>query len=234
MRIVYSAISDRGPVRSENQDTIYISSRYVNEEHFTFSDNLDGSASSLFAVFDGMGGELCGKEASVLAAQTLATFPVDTPLETICLAMNDQICRYMKENDIKNMGSTAAVVRLNGDTIEFCNIGDSRIYLIDGLNMYRLSKDHTVEIPGYRKALTQHLGIPKEEILIEPHIGKTTVKRGSTVLLCSDGLTDYISEPEIGKTIITNTLPDAAELLKSAALHYGGKDNFSMILIQLQ
>lgn len=234
MRLIYSAITDRGLVRAENQDTIYLPHRYINEDSFVFSEAIDSSSIPLFAVFDGMGGELCGKEASVLAAKTLATQPIRTPFETICFAMNDQICRFMKDNEIKNMGTTAAMVRFDGNNAEYCNIGDSRIYLIDGLNMYRLSKDHTVTMFGGRKALTQHLGVPKEEMLIEPHIGKTPIKSGSTLLLCSDGLTDFISEPEIGKTIITNELSGAADLLKTEALQRGGKDNVSLILIQIQ
>lgn len=234
MKLTYTAISDRGSVRLENQDTIYLAHRYINQEHFIATEADDSSSLPIFAVFDGMGGELCGKEASVLAAQTLAAQPVGTPFETVCLVMNDAICHFMQENRIKSMGSTAAMICIGDEQIEYCNIGDSRIYLIDGLNMYRLSKDHTVEMPGFRKALTQHLGVPKEEMLIEPHTGKTPVKSGGVLLLCSDGLTDFIPEPEIGKVIITNALPDAAELLKTEALRRGGKDNISLILIQMQ
>jgi len=234
LNIVYSAISDRGRVRPENQDTVFLPQRYVNEDHFACTETTDSASQPLFAVFDGMGGALCGKEASVLAAQTLAAQPAGTPFETVCQTMNDAICRFMQENGVKAMGSTAAMVRIREDRIEYCNIGDSRIYLIDGLNMYRLSTDHTVEMPGFRKALTQHLGVPKAEMLIEPHTGETPVKSGGVLLLCSDGLTDFIPEPEIGKIIITNALADAAELLKTEALRRGGKDNISLILIQMQ
>ena len=234
MKLEYTAITNRGKIRSENQDTIFLPTGWINEDSFETNFVIESDQALIFAVFDGMGGELCGKEASMLAAQTLATQPAGASFEKTCFAMNDKICQYMKENDIKNMGTTAAMVRLNGDIAEFCNIGDSRIYLIDRLNMYRLSKDHTVEMPGYRKALTQHLGVPKEEMLIEPYIGKTPIKSGNILLLCSDGLTDYISEPEIGRIIITNGLSAAAELLKAETFRCGGKDNISLVLIQIQ
>ena len=234
MKLTYTAISDRGSVRTENQDTLYLAHRYINQEHFITTEVDDSSSLPIFAVFDGMGGELCGKEASTLAAQTLATQPADASFEMTCFAMNDMICQYMKENDIKNMGTTAAMVRLNEDNAEFCNIGDSRIYLIDRLSMYRLSKDHTVEMPGYRKALTQYLGVPKEEMLIEPHCGLINLKENSTLLHCSDGLTDLLSDVEIGKLIVTNTNENASELLVEEALKRGEKDNISVILIQIQ
>lgn len=234
MKLEFTAITSRGKVRSENQDTIFLPSGWLNEDTFEAHIPTDSERKLLFAVFDGMGGELCGKEASILAAQTLSAQPLDTAFETLCFAMNDAICRYMKENDVKAMGTTAAMVRIYNEKVEYCNLGDSRIYLIDGLSMYRLSKDHTVTVFGDRKALTQHLGISPKEILIEPHTGTVPIKSGSNFLLCSDGLTDLLAESEIGKTIITNPNKEAAHCLVDEALKRGGKDNISVILIHIQ
>ena len=234
MKLEYTALSNRGKVRLENQDTIFLPTGWINEETFETHDLTDSDQKPIFAVFDGMGGELCGKEASTLAAQTLFALPSDTAFETLCFEMNDAICRYMKENDVKVMGTTAALVRISGETIDYCNIGDSRVYLIDGLNMYRLSKDHTVTMYGDRKALTQHLGISPTEMLIEPHTGTVPIKSGSTLLLCSDGLTDLVEELEIGKIIVTTPNQEAARSLIEEALQRGGIDNISIILIHFQ
>ena len=229
----FAAITNRGKIRAENQDTLFLRDTVVNEDDFEVFAAGDTAQTSFFAVFDGMGGEECGKEASLLAANTLLQLPLSAPWDTLCGAMNERICAFMRENEIRAMGSTAAMVRLCGEEGEYCNIGDSRVYLIDTLDMYRLSKDHTTTAFAGRRALTQHLGIEPKEILIEPHFGTFPLKKGSTLLLCSDGLTDLLTEPEIGKHIIMNTAADAAKALCETALQRGGKDNLSIILIHL-
>ena len=234
MKLEYTAITDRGKVRTENQDTICVPGQLLNGDNIEAHAVLDESQPCLFAVLDGMGGALCGKEASTLAAQTLLSHPATTDFGGLCRLMNDEVCRFMAENDVKTMGSTVAIVRLDEKNIEFCNIGDSRIYLIQNYSMYRLSKDHTMTAFGGRRALTQHLGILPKEMLIEPHVGAVAAAAGSTVVLCSDGLTDLLTEPEIGKIILENDCQSAAHALKEEALKRGGKDNVSVIVIRIQ
>ena len=234
MKLEYTAITDRGAVRSENQDTLFLPTGWVNENTFETTAQPDAGGPLLFAVFDGMGGALCGKEASVLAARELEKQTKTEELDALCFSMNESICQYMQENDVKTMGTTVAMVRFDDETLTYCNVGDSRIYLIQSLSMYRLSKDHTVSAFAGRRVLTQHLGIPPKEMLIEPHLGSVPVKSGDVVLLCSDGLTDLLSEAEIGKIIVTHPCMDAAQTLREAALQHGGKDNISIILIQIQ
>ena len=233
MNIEFTALTDRGKVRQENQDTICIPGSSISSESFEVCSTAKTDQPQLFAVFDGMGGESCGGEAAAIAARTLEEQP-EIPLQELCMRINERICQYMKENEIKSMGTTAAIVRLIDDRAEFCNIGDSRIYLIQDLNMYRLSKDHTMSAFPNRRVLTQHLGIPPKEMLIEPYGGSVALAVGDVLLLCSDGLTDLLSEQEIGKIILLNNIAEATQLFKEEILRRGGTDNFSIILIQIQ
>ena len=90
-------------------------------------------------------------------------------------------------------------------------------------------------IPGKKKApLIQYLGMDPEEILIEPFIAKGDLKKGDQYLLCSDGLTDMLTNFEIADIMLNS--PDAAtcaENLIRAALEHGGRDNITVIVCRI-
>ena len=112
----------------------------------------------------------------------------------------------------------------------------------------QLSKDHTIvqqkldlgaiaaeqaASDSGRHKLTQHLGIFESEMLIEAHHIQKQVQPDDTFLLCSDGLTDMVSDKAIGQILIDAKSYDcAAEKLLEAALENGGKDNVSVIVVQ--
>lgn len=230
-KTTYSAICNKGKVRSENQDKIYISGtepRFYQEVYL--SGNTDVPR-PLFAVFDGMGGELYGEKASEIAFNVTKE-NTDIKLDNLCHRINNQLCNHMKENHIKSMGTTAAIVRFSDDKVEICNIGDSKIYLIEKNGMNQLSVDHSMTIGKMlpRRVLTQHLGIPEEEMLIEPFISSTVLPEGSCLLLCSDGLTDMVNEEDILKIVNSDTTKLPTEDLFNAAMENGGTDNISIII----
>ena len=140
----------------------------------------------------------------------------------------------MKDNGIKSMGTTAAMVRFSENEIEICNIGDSRIYLIDNESITQLSVDHTVIIGSIkpRRILTQHLGIPEEEMLIEPYCNTMEFPENSTIIICSDGLTDMLSDEEIQKTVCSTEIKSTAKELYNSAMKNGGTDNISIIAVR--
>ncbi len=140
----------------------------------------------------------------------------------------------MKDNGIKSMGTTVAMVRFSENEIEICNIGDSRIYFIDNRSITQLSVDHTVNIGLIkpRRVLTQHLGIPEEEMLIEPYCNTMEFPENSTMIICSDGLTDMISDEEIQKTVCSSQIKTTAKKLYDAAMKNGGTDNISIIAVR--
>ena len=82
--------------------------------------------------------------------------------------------------------------------------------------------------------LTQHLGINPEDFLIEPYIAKGELKRGDQYLLCSDGLTDMLTNLEIDEIMSsTDTAGDCVQKLIDAALEKGGKDNVTAIVCRI-
>ena len=183
------------------------------------------------AVFDGMGGEEHGEIASETARNVfMENCKNDCTLEDLCLLINKKICEYMEENRISRMGSTAAMVSVD-EKIRFCNIGDSKIYKLSRFGIEQLSEDHITVIGKYnkRKFLNQHLGIPEEEILIEPYSGETDYTDDDIFILCSDGLTDMIDEEKILDISLKNGINRLAEKLFDEAMNSGGRDNISVV-----
>jgi protein phosphatase len=116
-------------------------------------------------------------------------------------------------------------------------VGDSRAYRLRDGEFLQLSVDHVEKRPGreHRKApLTQYLGFGSDEILLEPHIAKGMIKRDDLYLLCSDGLTDMLSNFEISDIMINNPEPETCvKKLIDAALEHGGRDNVTAIVCRL-
>lgn len=229
----YSAISTCGKVRKENQDRIYLNE--VNQ-YCDFSVGIKGIFNSdivTIAVFDGMGGELMGGKAAEIAVKLLND-NCNIDFDILCRTINKKICEYMEKKCIQRMGSTAVLARINGSSIDVCNIGDSKAFLIRDCSITQISVDHTVTIGRVkpRRVLTQHLGIPEDEMEIEPFYDKIRFDCGDKILLCSDGLTDMIDENEMLQIISNASVEQCAMLLHDRAMENGGKDNISIIICE--
>jgi len=101
----------------------------------------------------------------------------------------------------------------------------------------QVSKDDTERLvhPGRSKpALTQCLGIEEDQMEIEPHIAKGKLEPGDRYLLCSDGLTDMLSNLEVSQLLLSGEDPrDCADKLIAAALERGGRDNVTVIVCEI-
>ncbi len=209
---------------------------------------------SLLGVFDGMGGEECGEEAALLAAKRAARLKLgkerEASLLALCRRANAGICSYVDRNGLQDMGTTAALLALDSDGISLCNIGDSKIFVFSAEGLQQVSEDHLSAAPyGQKAPLSQYLGMPPVETQIEPYTLSREFHTGDVYLLCSDGLTDMVSEKEIeeilGSSIdlpdscdsttesIEEALSNAAQQLLTRALEGGGKDNITIILCQI-
>lgn len=223
MKTEFYTYTHPGKLRRENQDRISV---------IPVSDDT-----MFFSVFDGMGGEQCGNIAAEIAVNRLTAeiSKGERNLSTICLMINADICRYMKENNISSMGTTAAIIRIENEKITVCNIGDSRVYKISNSEIEQISIDHIMDAGRFRtrRVLTQHLGISPEEIVIEPYENTLCVAEGDIYLLCSDGLTDMVTDEIICNIILKNKIEQAGEKLLEKALSNGGKDNVSFIICKV-
>lgn len=245
--------SNVGKVRSNHEDNFYFQGRGLPMENR----GLSGIAAAkfpltnacCFAVFDGMGGVEFGEVASFLATDTLITkmsslhgYPASAHsfLEEVCDAMNAAICYESEKCCSGRMGTTAAMVLFTPDRVHACNLGDSRIYRLRNQEIVQISQDHVETFPpGMRTRrkprLTQHLGIYPDEMALEPHIVSSDLRRGDIYLLCSDGLSDMLSDSEIDNCLRSHASvrQSVAHLIKSA-LTKGGRDNVTAIVIQVR
>lgn len=250
--------TDIGSNRTNNEDNYYLNGKYVEAED-------DGAASSafmpsqsqgVFAVFDGMGGQSRGEFASLCAAKTLniykdrilrdGTRRVNEYIDDV----NDKICEEMKKSD-ERIGSTAVILTVEDGEAQIYNLGDSRAYYIHKGKIYLISRDHTVAEQLYRMKmltkeeavtdvrkhrLTKHLGIfPSEMHLRAFASGRIRMVNGDMFLLCSDGVTNAVSEREL-KNIVMSTgdkCKRTVNTIVERAVENGSDDNITAMLVRV-
>ena len=256
MELSAACVCDRGLKRSNNEDNFYFTGQYLPRDN----DGLDGCLADqmslpedvFFAVYDGMGGGDYGEVASYTAAAETEGFldledninPCDiTPsLTRMCLHLNEKVFQIGKSLGVYQMGSTLVSLFFHEDQVWVCNLGDSRAFLYRDQKMRQISVDHTDEeemkangITNRKPYLTQFLGIDPEELRIEPFIQSGHYQAGDRYLLCSDGLTDMVDNQRISDVLVRYETPeDCAVRLKQMALENGGKDNITIIVIDIE
>ncbi len=236
IRFAHGAATDVGRVRGHNEDSLLV-------------------AEALFAVADGMGGHRGGEVASADALETLRTTVLDPDAAAIhdaVLAANRHVFeRSVTEPQLAGMGTTLCVVALVHDedseqSIAIANVGDSRVYLLRDGGFRQITLDHSlVETmvrggqlspdeaavhPG-RNVLTRALGIEPD---LEVDLFSEPVAAGDRYLLCSDGLYNELSDDEIAATLRRVDAPwDAASELVAAAVDAGGRDNVTVVVVDV-
>lgn len=247
--IRYAYTSHMGKIRGNNEDNFWCCGDKLPPENTGTQGILTGNAVSngfpAVAVFDGMGGESCGEMAAFLAAQAYGKHYGENKkkmkakalefLEESCRRMNQAVCDYCRENRIRSMGTTLALVQFSEEKLHVCNLGDSRVYLSHEGKFLQLSTDHVVCGRTLGKApLTQYLGIMEDEMTLEPAIEEQTLISGMRLLLCSDGLSDMLSDGELADILARElSLEDTVQLLLERALKKGGRDNITIILCEV-
>ncbi len=241
--IVYSCISHTGNVRGINQDNLICNGTYMKTDDseiiFPLSGTVVTKTPTLFGIFDGMGGEECGEIASFIAAKEASTMSLNKDgvlaLTDYCKQANTKICEYAENNAISAMGTTAAMLLCSKDEITLCNIGDSKIFRFADGELEQISKDHVViSAFGTKPPLSQNLGIPPDQLLIEPYLSQGRYKNGDKYLICSDGLTDMLTLEEIKELLVSQNIEDSASNLVDRTLKNGGKDNVTVILLEIK
>ncbi|MDO5732916.1 MAG: protein phosphatase 2C domain-containing protein [Eubacteriales bacterium] len=263
LRLRAVGISDIGSTRNKNEDNIYVtgSLREYSYGRQTYVKALEKIAdSALFAVCDGMGGEAHGEEAAWISVSGLSMMEnhlLRRPrsdfrhlIASYLRQANKRICDRICEYQGRRMGSTFACLYLSHTQFYLANLGDSRIYRWQSGVLEQLSIDHTqaqnlanqglipqsaVQFHPDRHALTQHLGIFPQELSLDPYISDALeLRHGDFFLLCSDGLSDVLSNRQIAKLLADKKdLRLQAEALVEAALKAGSRDNISLILVEV-
>ncbi|MEG1126658.1 MAG: Stp1/IreP family PP2C-type Ser/Thr phosphatase [Oscillospiraceae bacterium] len=240
-----SGKTDIGNQRSENQD------------NYRAGREQDDTVWAL--VCDGMGGARGGKLASSIAASQiervfsgqmsakLSSLDLRTLMTQAIAGANTLIYNAsLKDIAMLGMGTTAVCAAVQNGYLHYVNVGDSRIYLYRNHAFTQLSRDHSMV-----QELVEQGSITEQEAYVHPHknlitralgvaetvqadYGECAVKNGDLILLCSDGLTNYVSTEDIIDIIETAPFFNCAEMLIDKALANNGQDNITAVLVQVE
>jgi len=254
-RINVGVTTNKGSYRNHNEDNFLYNGIYLKNTKEDTSVRGKCKIPMLFAVCDGMGGSEHGKEASFTAIDVLnrSYDSLNEVDKDIILQELDQLIKkvnlsvYSLEQQGKKTGCTLALVYLHTDKIYIANVGDSRIYRYAEHELVQLSIDHNqaqdmlgfgLRIGGQNKkknVLTQYIGMSPREVIIEPHY-ETIEYDDMTLLLCSDGLSEVLSQEEMTDIILkyqNNNLKDATNCLVAQAIEQGARDNLTAMLVKI-
>jgi PPM family protein phosphatase len=245
--IELGSLSDVGCQRENNED------RYSYWE--PESDQEFEHKGRLAIVADGMGGHEGGQEASRIAVEAIeeayAQAPDSAPQAALLAgftAAHERI-RQIADRDpsLHGMGTTATAIALLRDQLYYAHIGDSRLYLVHGANISRLTHDHSyvgrlvengilslreAEAHPQRHILTAALGAGEE---ISPDVPEHPigVQPGDVIILCTDGLWGLLTESELQATVAAASPSDACKALVEMAKERGGPDNITVQILRL-
>jgi PPM family protein phosphatase len=239
MKSLFTGLTDKGMVRSANQDAYHI--------------DPDGR---FFIVADGMGGHAGGEEASRIAIETAQTYlnnnwetEPDTKnlLAQALIASNDAIVADQEINVQRaDMGTTIVTILFRDDLVWSAHVGDSRLYRLRGSKLDLITEDDTwvaramklgqlnaeeAKVHPLRHVLSHCLG---RRDLRQINIQTQSINPGDRVLLCSDGLTEEVPHDEIAIHLQAETNELAAQALIDAAKQHGGSDNITVIIATMQ
>lgn len=228
----FAQATDVGCVRELNEDSIY-------------------SEPGLWIVTDGMGGHACGEIASAIAVDEIVShFKNNASLESAIQSSHLKIVKEGLSDPSKSgMGTTVVAVSSNDEHYQLSWVGDSRAYLWNGHygDLLQISEDHSLMIRLINAGL-----ISEKEALTHPQrhmitqcLGSVEIKNlnigkienewefGQHILLCSDGLTDEVSDDKIAEIMADSTgLNEKVSALVNEAKNAGGRDNISVIIIE--
>lgn len=215
-------------------------------EETTFS----GSSNWLVAVADGMGGHNAGEVASRLCMEALAKINNPTK-ENLIRTLNEANRSLYSQMEVNpgqaGMGTTVAGMAFGSDGLLCFHVGDSRVYRFQGGFLNQLTKDNsTAQVledigvfehgeprPETMHTLTQAIGGRTHFVEIEPHVQEVRVKSHGKFIVCTDGLTDYTDLDSLEDAAGGEDLKEVCQSLLEEAIHAGGKDNISIITLEI-
>jgi len=235
----FSALTDRGASRMDNQDAVFAGPL---ERHEGWM---------LLAVADGLGGHANGAWASQrtleLLAETLAgRFDAADPglaLRAAAELLNAAIHREATDQGTPGAATTLVAAVIHEGRFWWCNVGDSRLYLANEGRLEQVSADHSWVEERVREGSLSAASArnhPRRNVVtrtigFEPEVeadtgGPLELRPGSVLLLCSDGLHGPVDEDDIVRVLLSETPDVAAETLIRLANEAGGPDNISVVV----
>lgn len=227
--------TDCGNVMPVNQDTALI---------------LEG-AFPVYAVADGMGGHKGGNVASSMAIDTVRQAlekqePNEDTLRKCFIRANREIfVRQGQDENLSGMGTTLTILWDAGTFFYLGHVGDSRCYLLREGTLYQMSSDHSLvaelvrdgmltpeeaDTYPYRNVITRAVGTGRR---LNPDITMPDKHAGDRWLICSDGLTEYVKPDALLSLMREDDMEAAAGRMMQMALSLGGRDNITLILLEV-
>ena len=253
MKLTAYGVTHPGRVRPNNEDAL-----------------LWDASGGLFVVADGMGGHQAGEVASRMAVETVQSFleasrgdhDLTWPfgfdpalsmnanrLVTAVRLANRKVFQAGEDKpDLAGMGTTIVVALVDNETLTFCGVGDSRIYLLSGTVLQQITHDDSwvatvlARDPEFDRAqlahhpmrhvLTNVLGAREDT---EVEVGERPLRKGEQLLLCSDGLYGGLDDAAM-QILLTSPggLNDLGDRLVAASLERGGTDNITVVLVRAE
>jgi len=259
IKVSSAGFTDVGKIRENNEDNFYVNGKYKKDNSVIsgmFDECEDNSDREqyLYAVCDGIGGEKFGEVASLIAVKTLVKYQSENIKNVVNDYISDanrRICDEIEKNKGVIIGTTLALLYIKEDKAIAYNVGDSRVYLFRKNKLIQLSEDHTqaqrlfkmgmikqneIRTHKDKNKLTQHLGIFPNEVAIEAHSSDEIIlKKDDIFILCSDGLTDMVTDKKISKILSDKKLSaySIASKLSQTAIDNGGKDNVTVVAVKI-
>ena len=242
-----ACLTDIGCQRENNEDScLYWEPQDEKEFH---------RKGRLAIIADGMGGYEGGQEASRLAVETVReiydeAFEHDPQpaLAKAFAAAHDRIQSYAEAHpELRGMGTTCTALVIRGHELYFAHVGDSRLYLIRGFVLSRLTRDHSyvgrlvengivraedAESHPQRHILTAALG-SGNEVAADISQQAVPLQPSDTLVLCTDGLWGQVKEQEVVNTVNEFAPEKCCRVLVNKALEKGGPDNITVQVIRV-
>lgn len=224
--------------------------RKVNQDYLFFSDEPVGCFPNLYIVADGMGGHKAGDKASSYAVDRFVELArketKELPflvMERILNEVNEEVYDLScKEEQYSGMGTTIVVATVADKTAYIMNVGDSRLYYFDE-KLHQVTMDHSLveelvragEINReesrnhpQKNIITKAVGVAGD---VQPDFFIVDMKEESSLLLCSDGLTNMVDDEKLEEILSGDgTEEEMAEKCIEEALFYGGLDNIAVVI----
>jgi protein phosphatase len=242
-----ASLSDVGCQRENNEDSC-LYWEPADDEEFKRKGRLA-------VIADGMGGHEGGLEASRLAVETVREAydhgfrddPQKALVESFAAA-HANIRGYAEQHPaFQGMGTTCTAIVLLGRQLYFAHVGDSRLYLVRGQHILRLTRDHSyvgrlvesglvraedAEKHPQRHILTAALGAGVE-VAVDSAEEALTLQQGDDLLLCTDGLWSVVSEEELETEVTRNSPAKCCAALVKLARQRGGPDNITLQVLRV-
>ncbi|MDR1999725.1 MAG: protein phosphatase 2C domain-containing protein [Frankiaceae bacterium] len=230
LRVRYAVRSDRGLVRGNNEDSVYAGPR-------------------LLAIADGMGGHAGGEVASQVVIGSIERLDEDRPLDDLIVAMRDAVEdanrlvaeSVAREPQLDGMGTTLTALRFVDARVGVMHVGDSRAYLLRDGELTQITRDDTYVqslVEAGRITAEEATTHPRKSVILQamtgaevvPDLSIREVRPGDRYLLCTDGLSDVVSDRTLRESLLEGTPQECADQLVALALRGGGPDNVTCVV----